>query len=325
MYKAASLPPEMIAPENPSARRVELSRMSRTHLQNDVIYPGDVIQVTIATGLEERAPQSWPLRVSDQGEVNVPLVGRVRVAGLPLTDAEQLIRHESIARRLYRDPMVSVAMEHRKSIRVTVFGAVNEPGSYELPAANGDLMSALVAAGGLTDKASTVVEIRNTGQTSTTQFASQPGVETVAEAGTVRIDLVSASQGMQPDYQVRDGSVIMVREQEPKTVHVIGLVRKPDQYELEPGKEMRLLDALARAGGRTMEIADKVYIIRNLDERQEPVLIAASVRAAKQDGNENLLLAPGDVVSVEETPLTFTLGTLQGFVRMGFSSSIPGL
>jgi hypothetical protein len=36
-------------------------------------------------------------------------------------------------------------------------------------------------------------------------------------------------------------------------------------------------------------------------------------------------LAPGDVVSVEETPLTFTVGTIQSFVRFGFSSAIPGL
>jgi hypothetical protein len=37
-----------------------------------------------------------------------------------------------------------------------------------------------------------------------------------------------------------------------------------------------------------------------------------------------LLLAAGDVVSIEETPLTFTVGTIQSFVRFGFTSAIPG-
>jgi polysaccharide biosynthesis/export protein len=58
---------------------------------------------------------------------------------------------------------------------------------------------------------------------------------------------------------------------------------------------------------------------------EEPVVIECSIRAAKRGGNANLVLAPGDVVSVEETPLTFTVGTIQNFVRFGFSSAIPGI
>ena len=53
-----------------------------------------------------------------------------------LTDAEQVIRHESITRKVFRDPHVSVLMRDRKSLSVTVVGAVKEPGTYELAAAN---------------------------------------------------------------------------------------------------------------------------------------------------------------------------------------------
>ena len=49
------------------------------------------------------------------------------------------------------------------------------------------------------------------------------------------------------------------------------------------------------------------------------------MREAKRGGAANLLLAPGDVVSVEETPLTFTVSTIQNFIRFGFSAAIPGL
>ena len=293
-------------------------------MRSEAIYPGDVLEVTIATGLEEKSPESWPLRVSDAGDIDVPLVGAVHVAGLLLPDAEQLVRHECITRRLYRDPLVSVLLRNRKSIRVTVVGAVESPGTYELPAVSSDLLAALIAAGGLSEKASTIVEIRNMGDANVLPSAGGDPRRTVAQAGSVRVDLIAAGQGLSPDYRIDDGSVIMVREEEPKTIQVIGLVRKPDQLEIDPGKEVRLLDAIAMAGGLTIELADKVHVIRNLEKADKPVVIQASIREAKRGGQANLLLAPGDVVSVEETPLTFTVSTIQNFVRFGFSSAIPG-
>ena len=42
-------------------------------------------------------------------------------------------------------------------------------------------------------------------------------------------------------------------------------------------------------------------------------------------GSENIRLAAGDVVSVEETPTTFVVGTIREFVGFGFSAAIPGL
>lgn len=325
VYQAGKLPLELSAIRAASPRKVDLSRLSRSSAHTDLIYPGDVIQVTVATGLEEKTPESWPLRVLDNGEVNVPLVGPVRVVGMLLTDAEQAIRHESIARKVYRDPHVSVLLRDRKVIRVTVVGAVENPGTYELPAANNDLLHALVAAGGLTEEASTIVEIRALPGSLTPPPGPGDPRRTVAQTGEVRIDLITAADGLSPPYQIVDGSVIMVREQEPRTVQVIGLVRKPDQFEIKPDKELRLLDAIALAGGRTMEFADKVHIIRQLDTMQEPVVIAASVRAAKRGAKDNLLLATGDVVSVEETPLTLTYGTINNFIRFGFTSAIPGM
>ncbi len=323
MYQAGSLPIQYSAQTVQDARKVDLSRLARSSSPSDLIYAGDVIDVTISTGFEEESPQSWPLRVSENGDVDVPLVGSVRVAGLLVTDVEQAIRHQSITRRLYRDPHVSVLLKDRRTNHVTVIGAVKDPGTHSLAAYNSDLLSALIAAGGLTEQASTIVEIRNLAD-SPTMFASHDGQrETTAQTESVRVDLIAASGGITPEYQIGDGSVVMVREQAPQNIQVIGLVRKPGQFEIPIGQEIRLLDAIALAGGRNLQIADQVHIIRNL-EGVEPIVIEASMREVKQGGAANLLLAAGDVVSVEETPLTFTVGTIQSFVRFGFTSAIPG-
>lgn len=323
-FKAGTLDPKYAADRAAGTRKIDWSNLARNSARSEAIYPGDVLEVTIATGLEEKSPESWPLRVSEAGNIEVPLVGGVHVAGLLLPDAEQLLRRECVTRRLYRDPLVSVLLRKRKTIRVTIVGAVNHPGTYELPAVSGDLLAAVNAAGGLSPKASTIVEIRSLGDTGAWGGAGGDPRRTVAQAGSVRVDLIAASQGFTPDYRIDDGSVIMVREEEPKTIQVIGLVRKPDQLEIEPGKEVRLLDAIAMAGGLTLELADKVHVIRNLEKADKPVVIQASIREAKRGGAANLLLAAGDVVSVEETPLTFTVSTIQNFVRFGFSAAIPG-
>ena len=47
------------------------------------------------------------------------------------------------------------------------------------------------------------------------------------------IDMIAAGQGVAPDYRIEDGSVIMVREREPKTIQVIGLLNRPNQFEIE--------------------------------------------------------------------------------------------
>ena len=72
-----------------------------------------------------------------------------------------------------------------------------------------------------------------------------------------------------------------------------------------------------------MQVANDVRVIRRLPSQQEPIVIDVSVSEAKANGDANLRLAPGDLVSVEETALTATLGAMKSFIRFGMSSTIP--
>lgn len=325
IYSAASLPQEFAAPPATSVQLLDLSQLASKPGVTEMIQPGDVVEVTIATGLEQQSPTPWPLRVSDQGDVTVPLVGAVRLAGYQLTDADSAIRRASVERGVYRDPQVSVLLKSRRTNRVTVMGAVQEPGTYELPAASSDLLAALVAAGGITNEADTIVEIRHP----PSAYGADPrsGASALEQIRTTRIDLLAATSGNYDNsdgWYVEDAAVVMVKKKAERSIYVMGLVRKPDEFEMPLDRDMRLLDALAMAGGRTMEVADKVHIIRNLPEQDQPIVVQASVNEAKRDAAANIRLAAGDVVSVEETPLTFTIDTLRSFIRFGFSSTVPG-
>jgi polysaccharide biosynthesis/export protein len=314
-YRAAHLPPQYAAPEPRSAQRLDLSRLASSAARSDSVQTGDVLEISVATGLAEEKPLGHPVRVADNGVAEIPLVGPVQLAGLSMTDAEQVIFRESVQRGIYRTPSVAVSLKKRRAHTVTVMGEVVEPGLKELPAGNSDLLTALAAGGGLTKEAGTVLEIRYPAM-----YADQQWLP----PRFLQVDLAQATaQG--GDFRLPDGTTVMVPKRPREMVHVLGLVHKPGGFELPIDQELRLLDALALAGGRTLELADEVTIIRQLPTEREPVIIEASVREAKRQGQANIRLAAGDVVSVEETPLTFALDTVRNFIRFGFTSAIPGL
>jgi polysaccharide export outer membrane protein len=219
-----------------------------------------------------------------------------------------------------------VQLATRHTFRVTVSGEVTKPGAYEIPAAQCDLLAALVAAGGMTKQAGDVVEVKHpvTSNNGVIQQASYDG-EPPSNFRSMRFDLTQASAARKEDFSLVDGSRVMVIKRPPESIQVIGLVRQPGQFEHPADQQLRLLDAIALAGGLTLQIADKVRVIRTPQGSDSSIVIAAKISRAKLGGEENIRLQPGDVVSVEETPTTFVLQTMKDFFRFGFSSAVPGL
>ena len=329
-YVPSSLPAAYTAPPTRHAQQLHLSSLGRLSVDGERIEPGDTLLISITTGLETEKPHPHRLRVNSDGRINLPLVGEVPVAGLRLSAADVAVRQASIERNIYRAPLVSVQREGRETISVSVTGEVTSPGKYKIPVNARELVSALVAAKGLTEKADTIVEIRHPPQLPPNSAAALATVQasfaqsTPAMLGprTLRIDLLSAAENGSGDLHLEDGSIVTVLKRPVRAVYVTGLVKENNEYPMSSERDFRLLDALTLAGGRTLEIADKVHVIRKVPDHPEPIVIRCSVRAAKKDGVDNLLLAPGDIVSVEETPTTFVLETVRSFVRFGFSSAV---
>ncbi len=70
-------------------------------------------------------------RVNSNGEITLPLLGSVRVAGLTANEVEELLRNK-LGERYLQNPQVSVSVEEFISQRVVVDGAVKKPGVYPL-------------------------------------------------------------------------------------------------------------------------------------------------------------------------------------------------
>ena len=333
-YTAKTVPASLIATKRENAQTLDLTRLARASKDSDSIDRGDVIEVSISAGLDEDDTITLPVRINDDGIANLPELGPIRLAGMEMEAAEAAIVAMCIENKLYVRPNVTVTMKRQRMNRVMVVGAVKSPDVYELPRGRSDLLAAIVAAGGLEKDAGTKVEIRNPrrpgGRSTPIASGLQPGIDTVGHSsgdlsGTTlastdpdiipvidadgkmesyKVDLVSATKAGKGGYIIEDGGVISIEKRDPEPLHVLGLVRKPDRYDFPIAEELRVTDAIALAGGTSMPVADKVFIVRRVPKSNETAVIQVSLREAKRNAQANMSLEPGDVVSVENTPTT---------------------
>ena len=142
----------------------------------------------------------------------------------------------------------------------------------------------------------------------------------------VTISLTALAQGggvADPEsLMLGDGAVVMVQESDPIPITVRGLVNKPGPID-PTGNDVRLLDALGQAGDVSNQFANKIRVIRAA-KQGDPINIFIKLTDAKVSEQSNILLAPGDVVSVEQTPGTITLDALR-IIRFGVSSRLDQL
>ncbi len=91
-------------------------------------------------------------RLNGEGNLSLPLLGSVRLAGLTLTQAASRLT-ELYGKDYLVNPRVNVTLVAYAKRRFTVLGQVNRPGSYDMPEGSPggiDLLEAVAMAGGYT-------------------------------------------------------------------------------------------------------------------------------------------------------------------------------
>src|ERR1700758_2661478 len=125
-----------------------------------VLGPGDELEVTVYG-----APDlSGHTRVNADGNIFMPLVGYIRVAGLSNSEAEGEIESQLRQNNILKDPQVSVYVKEYTRSGISVAGEVAKPGFYSALGPH-RLFDILQSAGGLSDKASGSVTISHKGTT----------------------------------------------------------------------------------------------------------------------------------------------------------------
>ncbi|HEY5227493.1 MAG TPA: polysaccharide biosynthesis/export family protein [Opitutaceae bacterium] len=91
-------------------------------------------------------------RVSSAGEIAIPLLGAVKVAGLSLKQAENLMERRYREGGFFLNPQVILSFEAYAPRSVSVLGQVNNPSSVDFTIERQDIgiVSAITKAGGFT-------------------------------------------------------------------------------------------------------------------------------------------------------------------------------
>jgi protein involved in polysaccharide export with SLBB domain len=131
------------------------------------VVPGDLLELhmppilrIVTSGLSDslgvdltQRVQPYLSRVSESGNITIPIVGQIYVAGKTLAEIESTIVDAYYPKYVVHPPMVAcdVAKYQSESKRVfTVMGLVNRPAAFPYPPeARYNLMEALAFAGGL--------------------------------------------------------------------------------------------------------------------------------------------------------------------------------
>ena len=106
---------------------------------------GDGISLSVQRFPEFNAQSS----ISPEGNVVIPILGRISLIGLTIAEAEEKISLELQRRFLQDKPEVIVQAVALRPVQITIAGEVFRPGFYQLPP-GANLSTALLSAGGST-------------------------------------------------------------------------------------------------------------------------------------------------------------------------------
>jgi polysaccharide export outer membrane protein len=96
--------------------------------ENYILKPSDVISVEVY----QETDLNKSVRVEGDGTVALSLIGKVKVAGMTIAEAQSLIR-DLYNRDYLVDPQVSVLVVQFSPKVVHILGSVNSPGVVEIP------------------------------------------------------------------------------------------------------------------------------------------------------------------------------------------------
>ena len=129
------------------------------------IGPNDAVQIAIPELLGPGAVQQEVKRVSNSGEISLPLLQQpIRLEGLTEVQAEQAIQDAYRDADILRQPQVTLTVVESRNRIYSVYGFIQSPGKYPILERDFRLLDALINAGGvsLASGIETVYVFRNT-------------------------------------------------------------------------------------------------------------------------------------------------------------------
>jgi polysaccharide biosynthesis/export protein len=232
------------------------------------------------------------------GKINLPLIGRVRAAGLTMQQLEAELRER--LREYFVHPEVVVSVVEYRSQPVSVIGAVNQPGVHQLRG-HKRLIEVLSLAGGIRTDAGYTVKITRRLESGPIELpdakADATGQYSVAE---VYVKEIMSATNPQSNILIRPNDVISVPRAE--MVYVIGTVMKSGGFVLTEQAGMTVLQALSLAGGLGPQAAGQnARILSAVAGRSTKTETPVNVKKILQGKAKDISLKADDILFVPDS------------------------
>jgi polysaccharide export outer membrane protein len=233
---------------------------------------GDVMRISVY----QNPDLTLETRVSENNVVSFPLLGSIKVGGLSVTQAEQLISDGLKKGNFVKNPQVTIVVLQVKGNQANVLGQVNRPGRYPIETADMRLSDLIANAGGVVSGAGSEIVVLS---------GKRDG-----KPYRVEVDLpgLFAENGGDKDVFIQHGDVVWV-DRAPM-VYIYGEVQRPGPMRLERG--MTLMQSLATGGGITQRGTEKGIRVHRKGADGKVEIIQLPMDEGLKDG---------DVVYVKES------------------------
>jgi len=247
------------------------------------VGPKDLLEISVF-GADEL---SRTVRVSEDGKVSLPLLGEVLVDGLTKSELEKKLS-DLLGEKYVQNPQVTVFIREYQSKRVSVLGAVEKPGPYQLLGRQ-TLMQIVSEAGGLTrDAGSDIIIIRQLPDGTSTSLR-------------ISIDDLFLKGDAKLNVPLEAGDIVNIPVDKIVAVYVFGQVKNPGALQVKKSAVPSLLQAIAQAGGFTDRASRGGVVIKRKDETGKEKEIKVNVRSILNNKQKDIPLLENDTVYVPES------------------------
>jgi polysaccharide export outer membrane protein len=242
----------------------------------------DLLEIKV----QEDAKLNTTVRVSEDGKINLPLVGEVLVEGNTGRELEKLLAQKFEA--WYQNPHVFVTIREHQSKQVSVQGAVTRQGFVQLQGRM-TLLEAITAAGGLTREAALEMII----------FRQAPD----GSALNLHIPIDDLMIKGDPKYNIplESGDNIVVQVDRLIQIFIYGAVRNPGALSVYKSRIPTLRQAVAQAGGFTERASKKNVVVTRRDANGNEKRTTVNIKDIESGKKRDFQLEENDTVYVKES------------------------
>ncbi len=263
---------------------------------NYVLGPEDILSIDVFNVPELKQM----VRVENDGMISVKLLGRVKAAGLTSRELKQQLEREW-GKKYLEDPQVTLFVTEYHAQPVSVIGAVQAPGLYQLPGPR-SLLEVLSMAGGLGRRAQGTPGkyVYVTRKSGFGTLAPVPGMHQLSP-NQVEIELKPLLYSREPGLNIplKPNDIVSVSKAD--IIYVVGDVNRAGGFTLDDRDSVSVLQALALAQGLGPYPAKKAArIIHRADDGQltETRIDVGKIMDGKEPDPE---MAANDVLYVPDS------------------------